>query len=362
MTRKPAQKRKASDEEKSAITGSEADSMGTGNADGQDPGASGAVPRQTAADPFAPADRETLHGTASQPADANLLGSAPLAASGAGDSSDEIKDPEMGAAGNSVLGEASDEEKPAGQQPEEVDQAQLAGNRAPEGSELRPGDGVQTKPAGNAELSAGLQSDILIIDAVSFAARAGQVVAAEIYMLLTGCEPENATVWFRSGDLPFQPDHRTFAAVEEQLIDLAAYVCKRRTDDGERLRNYALQQDFGVTPLHGWTDVGLAEQQAWTLFARTCLCVFAAIDAAQVAERQARAIEAAPANPPIAREDSIFEEHASLGETIPGVLEAMARTDGARDHRLRLAQEEARKAQAAAEGWEVKRMPKPVPG
>lgn len=199
---------------------------------------------------------------------------------------------------------------------------------------------------------------------MSFAARAGQVAAAEIFMLLEGVDQMHAVVWYRSGYLPLQPDHRTFERVEREVNDLAAYVCERGTSHGERIRIYALGKDMEVQPGF-WADALLSLRMAFTIFAETCLSVYKALDLAQSAEKAARKIEAAPDNPPLKREDSIFEETESLGELIPGVLEQLAASD-----RQRLAAEKEagyaaavkergkRDAQLRSEGWETKRPPK----
>lgn len=178
--------------------------------------------------------------------------------------------------------------------------------------------------------------DILAIDAVSFACRAGQVAAAEIFMLLEGIDQMHAIVWYRSGQLPPQPDHRTFEVVEREVNELAAYVCQRESNDGERLRIYAHSQ--GMEVAGGlWIHQSLPTRMAFTVFAETCLSVYRTIDRTQAAERAARAIEAAAPNPGLKREDSIFEETESLGELIPGVLEGFAASERQRAKAARVA-------------------------
>lgn len=176
--------------------------------------------------------------------------------------------------------------------------------------------------------------DILAIDAVSFAARAAQVAAAEIFMLLEGVDPMAAVIWYQSGnrlpdagelvDRPSQDAE--IARIEAEINTLAAYVCKVESASGEQLRNFAETRGMYVLTLP-WTEVPLPTRMAYSLFAETCLSVWRSLDLVQAAERAARALEAAPDNPPLKREDSIFEETESLGELIPGVLEGLAASD-----------------------------------
>lgn len=155
-------------------------------------------------------------------------------------------------------------------------------------------------------------------------------------MLLEGVDPMAAVVWYQSGQaLPDAGDlmrresrDEEIDRIEAEIGKLAAYVCRVDSADGERLRNYAESVGIHVLTLP-WAAMPLPTRMAFSLFAQTCLSVHRAIDLVQAAERAARAIEEAPAAPALKREDSIFEETESLGETIPGVLEALAAHDRA---------------------------------
>jgi len=197
---------------------------------------------------------------------------------------------------------------------------------------------------------------------VSFATRAGQVAAAEIFMLLEGVDQLHAIAWHRSGILFMPVSHLQdqLDKIEAELSALGAYICDKRTKDGERLRNHA--GNLHMSSDDNWEGVGLATQMAYRLFAETCLSVYEALDLVQAAERAARKIEAAPENPPLKREDSIFEEQESLGDLIPGVLEQLAASDAQRTreaaHAEGLSRRRKRDAQLQGEGWETKRAPK----
>ncbi|NTA58580.1 hypothetical protein G6L32_08035 [Agrobacterium tumefaciens] len=143
-------------------------------------------------------------------------------------------------------------------------------------------------------------TDIISIDPVDFAGAIGHLAANGLYAILEGRELENEN-WF-GGDI---------AQSEHDVYILAEYV-SRTEASGERLWRFAAIE--ALTDDGHYDDVALSRRLAFNLFASTSLQALRELKVVQAALAQILAVAEYKEPPALKIEDSIFEQHGSLGD------------------------------------------------
>ncbi|MBG6158252.1 hypothetical protein IWQ52_004272 [Labrenzia sp. EL_159] len=160
--------------------------------------------------------------------------------------------------------------------------------------------------------------NILEIDCVSYATRVGFTAANELHELLR-MDPEGPHV---DQAAPFLPIDVNDEDLEGAVMNMGAYVCNKGCDSGERMFRWLIG-DCG-SDLQ-WEDAPQPTVLALETFVSVCSKTHTKLRCLQLAAENR---ERRPAPTPAPKiEDTIFEEHGSLGEMEPHAVEAMKAWD-----------------------------------
>lgn len=171
--------------------------------------------------------------------------------------------------------------------------------------------------------------DIREIDCANLATSIGYTASVELVLLLQADDGEQPAGGHDPQALIEQEDH---------INEMGSYVCKRSCQNGEQLFNHMREhKDFDEVP--HWRDLSPTARLGWSIFMDVCRQTY---DRLQVLQKAADALAAAEKreNPPLKKEDSIFEDFGSLDELEPAHEEAMKRS-AARDKQIREAAKQA---------------------
>lgn len=160
--------------------------------------------------------------------------------------------------------------------------------------------------------------NILEIDCVSYATRVGFTAANELHELLLA-DPEVPRVDQAALFLPIDVKDE---ALERAVMNMGAYVCNKGCDSGERMFRW-LVRDCG-SDLQ-WEDTPQPTALALETFVSVCSKTHTKLRCLQI-EAENRRLRPAPTPAPKI-EDTIFEEHGTLGELEPHAVEAMKAWD-----------------------------------
>ncbi|WP_281928511.1 hypothetical protein [Roseibium album] len=156
--------------------------------------------------------------------------------------------------------------------------------------------------------------NILEIDCVSYATRVGFTAANELHELLQA-DPE--ALPFDQSAL-FLPIDVKDGDLEGTVMDMGAYVCKKGCDSGERMFRWLVGKSGEAVQ---WEDAPQPTVLALETFVSVCSKTHTKLRCLQI-EAENRRMRPAPTPAPKI-EDTIFEEHGSLGELEPHAVEAM---------------------------------------
>ncbi|WP_029061744.1 hypothetical protein [Labrenzia sp. DG1229] len=152
--------------------------------------------------------------------------------------------------------------------------------------------------------------NILEIDCVSYATRVGYTACLELINLLTDQETgPNASLL----EINLEGED-----LEDMVMSMGDYVCVKGCESGERLFRWLSQQD---TYEKTWDAAPEELRLALDTFVSVCSKTHTKLRCLQI-EAENRRMRPAPTPAPKI-EDTIFEEHGSLGELEPHAVEAM---------------------------------------
>jgi len=156
------------------------------------------------------------------------------------------------------------------------------------------------------------QDHITAIDAPSFAARTAHVAAAELYGLMTSEDGAPNQDWLASrGNL------------EGELEALAKALIEDDVTNPETMWLHGVGAGLVRREARDYRELPFARRMAWQTFTRLCGDTWRTIVSVQDAIR-AEAVANAAVFAPLAKEDSILEEHEPLDTPIEGVKEYQA--------------------------------------
>lgn len=159
--------------------------------------------------------------------------------------------------------------------------------------------------------------DILEIDCVSYATRVGYSASFELLNLLND-EPEDSS----GQPAPFLPIDLDGEDLEDMVIDMGTYVCKKGCESGERMFRWLSEKEAYDKP---WEETPQEIVLALETFVFVCSKTYTKLHCLQIeAERRVQRPVPAPA-PKI--EDTIFEPIGSMAELEPHAAEAMKTWD-----------------------------------
>ncbi|MBG6143598.1 hypothetical protein IWQ51_001721 [Labrenzia sp. EL_142] len=159
--------------------------------------------------------------------------------------------------------------------------------------------------------------DILEIDCVSYATRVGYSASFELLNLLND-EPED-----RGGQpAPFLPIDLDGDDLEDMVIDMGTYVCKKGCESGERMFRWLSEKEAYDKP---WEETPQEIVLALETFVFVCSKTYTKLHCLQIgAERRAQ--RPVPTLAPKI-EDTIFEPIGSMAELEPHAEQAMKAWD-----------------------------------